>query len=1492
MLKVLAPLFLVLGLVSCGGKAGKTQAKISFFKSSIAGLGTDADGGLMLWGRGPNEDFAHVVDTSAPSLSFEVSNGSWTFWAVAWQKSTYDMDGIPKCAIANADFNGGASAIELTLSNANCQDTDFSIQALNGITGSKTFPTVDIVSCNQLSGIVNQTSHTAECAYNNGKKGYALSYEIVYPEYKGANFTGVELVSDCQEVPNADSSPTAPFNSLPVPGNGKNPFGVIVRAWLDSTDCGTTNPEKGYIDDFFPLGLNQNQVAIRYNGGSETIRLHQLTTELDICQGLRLDTIAGFSPFASGRGDNRPFTICTEEQFNSIGKNYGSYNTSNFEQVADLNYSFNPFDPFIPLGDDLDGNSVAATTFTGNYIGNNHYVEGATIFETDISDLGFIRQMGTGTIKNLTLNYFIMESEQDVGTSQNIGLLIGESTGTTIIGVKVHGHAKGASKVGGLVGWLSSGGASFTIDSSHAFISADGDANIGGLVGSADTPTSANFITKSSASVDIHANNPGSSNIGGLVGQITGAATGTISESTTKGIIQGHQALGGLVGASPGAISITDSYSTASLLSRHSAGGANHNIGGLVGSSLVTLNITRSFATLGYQRGSTEGGNANSIGGAVGINNCTPTDLFFTGNDNSGSGGCGTAKTLAQLYDQTTYTGGSWAGNISFSDLTQTWSHNTTEDDNDYPRLSWELKENAYTGAIVEDEVPYLQRPCTNNYAASSGTGSEADPYRICTVTQFLSMATSNYYALARDIDLSDRPLGIGPLFSTGLYRLDGHNKSIYNYKISKNGGTGDLGLFEHLTAGSVIENLFLANMDFTLTGTPTGNIRFGILTGVNSGEITNVDIEGASLGFDASFVHPSSFLVAAGGLTAFNAVTGIISGVEVEADLSIRNSNLSNVTGADTLNVSGLVVQNNGIISSSVVSGYLELKSSSGAEDSRDGVILSSINNINNGTIEKVHSRMGIGVNNSGSGDIYSTLGFGTNNGTISDILIEGNFNLNNVSSGTTNNYLLFGENTGGSTIERIVASNRHSDNSMGIATGSTHGTDSGTLSDIFCIENTSNTFSTPIACSIQSNRPTFSTTKAMALYSPNISAAATNGKALALGDIDGDGYKDLVVANSTSNSFSVFIYNSATDLFNAETATASGARDIVDIKIADLDGDGDNDIILGSNNVGNVEVSWYENTDGAGTLSLGVLYNPGGSVMKKIDVADYNGDGDMDIALLIDTSLTYLDNDGAQTFANSSLTSTAGAGAVDIVSTDFDNDGLIDLVISETSLDRISFLQNTTPNSSSPSTFAGTLSSVTAVGAGADELDFGDVNQDGNIDLAVVTPGTSESIVMLGDGVGNFTTGYHFDGANDVKLRDVNNDTYLDFLLVNSTTGEVEAFKGNGTEYFEQNSIYNCTGCIAVEAVDLNLDGHPEIVSIDPAGFVRHFENQGLVLENLVSTSADVGTTSWDIHQYVETSLINPLTITADWTIRGGDLEPGWSEGPDSTYSDGVFP
>ncbi|MBK22758.1 MAG: hypothetical protein CME70_02030 [Halobacteriovorax sp.] len=1454
---------------SCGGKKGKTETKLNIFHSKIAGLGTDADGGLMLWGKGPTEDWGQVVDTTADEIVLTLDNGSWSFWAVAWS-GPGAMQGIPKCAQTNITLDGGDVGVDLTLSNANCELADFSLQPLNGVTGSKTFPQIDIVTCNQLSGITNQTDHTTECSISEGKKGYVLSYEIVYPDFSNDLLGENELVSDCQMVPDADATPTAFFASLPVPGNGLAPMGVIIRGYYDSTDCGTTNPEKGFIEDYFPNGINQNQVAIRYNSGTEFIRFHQLTTTIDVCQGERLDTTLGSSPFASGRGDNRAYTICTEEQFNSIGStNFPTYNADTFVQLTDLNFSFNPFDPFVPIGDDLESFSAASTTFVGTYDGRNNKISGIMVMEQNgKSELGMIRKMGTGTVANLTLNNAVVES--DGAGSDNIGLVIGEAiANTTILNVKVHGHVKGEDNVGGIVGNISNAGG-FALERSHAAISGDAQTNLGGLIGSATNPDDANFIHKSSASVDLHSNAGGFNQVGGLVGSVTGSGAGTkISKSFSTGLITGNQNLGGIAGQIDVNLLIEDVYSTASIKSNHF--NTTHNIGGLVGQP-NSASITRAFATFGYQVGQTGGGNDNNIGGATG-DACTPTNVSYTGNP--GSAGCGTQVTVNQI-SSNSYTSTSFSGAISFSDTTQTWYHPTSDDGYDFPRLSWELQPNPDTGNIVENEVPYLQRPCSGNFAVMAGSGTSTDPYQICKASDFMSMSTGTHYVLNNNIDLGDEGPADRKKFATGIYHVDGLGHRVHNYQITQTGGgSGFMGFFESLNTGSNIENIKFGNFNFNLGGTPSGAVMAGLLAGASNATITNVDFDASSI--LVNHIHQSTQTSNIGGLIGTNYANGSIDKISAEVDFQIDNANLSNVNSSDLLQVGGLVFDNQGTVNNIEINGHLSHNAAGGVNDTRDGVKYSGMAVLNSGTMQKVHSRLGMNITNNASGAGDFTLMVEDNSGTLRDLYSEGDFNFTNV-SGTATANLLFKDNTGG-TVERAIQAARSMHNTDGAAK-TAYGTGAAPI-DFFCTEPSAPSFT---GCFSEMSL-LYSTTKGAALDPPITHASATSSTSLAFGDIDGDGYDDLVTGNNTNDSISVFTYNSVSGSFNppAITAVSGSSPDVLDIKVVDLDDDGDLDVVVATTEAGN-GTAYFLSNNGAGSFTQTQIYNVVG-FSKKIDFGDFNGDGDMDIVVLRANNIYYLDNDGAENFAGSAI-GTVGAGNTrDFKVADFDSDGMLDIAYTDYGDDQIEVLLNNTAPfglNGTPATFAivsGGTSSATDTGP--TDMAMGDITGDGIMDFIVNT--SSEPILYYGNGDGSFTSGFHLNGSpNDLIISDLNGDGDLDFIGVEQPSGIVEIVKGLGTFYFGGNSIYDCPSCNVVGANDFDQDGYNELVTIDSAGgFAYLWFNQGVVTDNLVTTSNYIGVSQWDIHHFTEVSEQNPLDISATWMIHGDSLEPGWSEG-----------
>ena len=118
-------------------------------------------------------------------------------------------------------------------------------------------------------------------------------------------------------------------------------------------------------------------------------------------------------------------------------------------------------------------------------------------------------------------------------------------------------------------------------------------------------------------------------------------------------------------------------------------------------------------------------------------------------------------------------------------------------------------------------------------------------------------------------------------------------------------------------------------------------------------------------------------------------------------------------------------------------------------------------------------------------------------------------------------------------------------------------------------------------------------------------------------------------------------------------------------DVHVADLDGDGDLDIISASDN--DDTIAWYENDGAANPTFTAVDIATSADGARDVHVADLDGDGDLDIisASFEDDTVAWYENDGAAdpTFTAANIaTSADGADAVHVA--DMDGDGDLDIV------------------------------------------------------------------------------------------------------------------------------------------------------------------------------------------------------------------------------------
>ncbi len=211
-----------------------------------------------------------------------------------------------------------------------------------------------------------------------------------------------------------------------------------------------------------------------------------------------------------------------------------------------------------------------------------------------------------------------------------------------------------------------------------------------------------------------------------------------------------------------------------------------------------------------------------------------------------------------------------------------------------------------------------------------------------------------------------------------------------------------------------------------------------------------------------------------------------------------------------------------------------------------------------------------------------------------------------------------------------------------------------------------------------------------------------------VAVGDLNFDGYPDIVVADNGTNNVSV-LYNNGDGTFQDPVNFDVGTSPVW-VGLADLRGYGVNDIVTANYDSNNLSVL-LNNFDG--TFGPAQNYNAG-RFPDSLAIADVNGDGYYDLITtnFLDHTATVLLNNQDGTFG-SPLTIQVGNVPSAVTAGDFNQDGYPDLAVANTNSDNLSVLMNdgnwppeNSPGASNPSSG---LSPVADGFAGFGQVDAG---------------------------------------------------------------------------------------------------------------------------------------------------------------------------------------
>ena len=174
-----------------------------------------------------------------------------------------------------------------------------------------------------------------------------------------------------------------------------------------------------------------------------------------------------------------------------------------------------------------------------------------------------------------------------------------------------------------------------------------------------------------------------------------------------------------------------------------------------------------------------------------------------------------------------------------------------------------------------------------------------------------------------------------------------------------------------------------------------------------------------------------------------------------------------------------------------------------------------------------------------------------------------------------------------------------------------------------------------------------------------------------MAVGDFNNDGKLDLAVSDSTAGTVSVLL-GDGTGKFSTEYDYLAGYEP-ANLYAMDLDGDGNLDVVLASGHPDLLTPTEYAGTKITAFFGRGdgALIGPPaywtGSGINALAIADFNGDGEPDIAVA-SGELWILVSSGNGAFKTPvAITLGSGVSASGIAAADFNGDGKQDLVVGD---------------------------------------------------------------------------------------------------------------------------------------------------------------------------------------------------------------------------------